>query len=216
MVVSGGGAPSFAEVASVDTATKSVTMTYPSTLTTSSASINFLTQDYALPSDFWKEVSDTNWDRTNHWRNLGPKTSQEWQWIQGGIISIGPRERYRILGNKLRYFGAPSSPLNIAFEYLSNSWIIASGGSNPTLSAFANDADTYIYRDDVMMHGLKYYWYEAKGLDFTAHYKRFQDALSSAKAQDQPVSAANLAPWQLPELVGPWSVQDGNWPQGSS
>ena len=216
MVVSGTGIPSFAEVSSVDTAQSTVYLTYPALLSTSSVSMNFITQDYALPSDFWKEISDTNWDRTNHWRNLGPKTSQEWQWIQGGIISIGPRERYRIIGNKLRYFGAPVSPLNIAYEYVSNSWIIASGGTLPSLSAFASDSDTFIYRDDVMIHGLKYYWRESKGLDFTADYKRYQEALSSAKAQDQPVSAANLAPWQLPELVGPWSVQDGNWPQGSS
>lgn len=216
MVVSGPGIPSFTEVESVSTAGGSVVLTYPATLTTASASVNFITQDYDLPSDFWKEISDTNWDRLNHWRNLGPKTSQEWQWLQGGIISIGPRERYRIIGNKLRYFAAPVSPLNIAFEYVSNSWIIASGGSTPSLSAFAADGDTYIYRDDVMIHGLKYYWREAKGLDYQADYKRFQDALSSAKAQDQPVAAANLAPWKLPELVGPWSVQDGNWPQGSS
>ena len=217
MVITGPGIPSFTEVASVSTAAGTVFMTYPASgPSTSSASVNFITQDYALPSDFWKEVSDTNWDRTNHWRNLGPKTSQEWQWIQGGIISVGPRERYRIIGNKLRYFSAPASPLNIAYEYVSNSWIVASGASLPSLSAFAADGDTYIYRDDVMIHGLKYYWREAKGLDYTADYKRFQDALSSAKAQDQPVAAANLAPWQLPELVGPWSVQDGNWPQGSS
>jgi hypothetical protein len=113
-------------------------------------------------------------------------------------------------------FRSDVTALNIAYEYVSNSWIIASGATTPSLSAFAADGDTYIYRDDVMIHGLKYYWFEAKGLDFTAHYKRYQDALSAAKGQDQPVSAANLAPYQLPELVGPWSVQDGNWPQGSS
>lgn len=216
MVVSGPGIPPYAEVSAVTTASKSVTITYPATLTTASASLNFATQDYALPSDYDRLVSDTNWDRTDHWRNLGTKSAQEWQWLQGGIISVGPRERYRIIGNKLRYFAAPSSPLNIAYEYISNAWIIPSGGSTPTLTAFAADGDTFVYPDPVMIHGLKFYWYEAKGLDFSVHEKRFERELSRAKAQDVPVAAHSLGAQSLPELVGPWSIQDGNWPQGSS
>jgi hypothetical protein len=216
MVISGPGIAPYSEVASVTTASGLVTMTYPATLTTASASLNFATQDYPLPSDYDRIISDTNWGRTDHWRNLGNKSAQEWQWLQGGIISIGPRERYRIIGNKLRYFAAPTSPLNIAYEYISNAWIIASGGSSPTLTAFVNDADTFVYPDAVMIHGLKYYWFEAKGLDFSVHMDRFEKELSRAKAQDVPVATHSLAAQMLPELVGPWSTPEGSWPQGSS
>lgn len=216
MVISGDAVAPYAEVQSIDTASKSVLMTYPALSSTSSASVNFITQDYALPSDFDRMVSDTNWDRTDHWRNLGNKSAQEWQWLQGGVIATGPRERYRVVGNKLRYFQAPSTPLNIAYEYVSSSWIVPSGGTSPTLSAFAADGDTYIYPDMVMIHGLKYYWYEAKGLDFAAHYQRFMRALSQSKAQDVPVASHSMGSQPLPELIGPWSVQDGGWPQGSS
>ena len=216
MVISGPGIAPYAEVSAVTTSSKSVTMTYPATLTTASASLNFSVQDYALPSDYDRMVSDTNWDRTDHWRNLGSKSAQEWQWLQGGIISVGPRERYRIIGNKLRYFAAPSAALNLAYEYISNAWIIPSGSSTPSLTAFAADGDTFVYPDSVMIHGLKYYWFESKGLDFSIHRERFEREVSRAKAQDVPVASHSLAAQMLPELVGPWSTPDGSWPQGSS
>jgi hypothetical protein len=59
--------------------------------------MTFAKQDYdPMPGGYDRMISDTNWDRTDHWRNLGPKSSQDWQFLQGGIISIGPRERFRI------------------------------------------------------------------------------------------------------------------------
>ena len=64
-------------------------MTMPATADGSGITLTFAKQDYSLPSDYARMVSDTNWDRTNHWRNLGTKSSQEWQWLQGGVISIG-------------------------------------------------------------------------------------------------------------------------------
>lgn len=211
MVVSGPTVPAYSEVTDVTPST--VTITYPCTTATASASMNFMTQDYSLPADYDRMISDTNWDRTNHWRNLGPKTSQEWQWLQGGIISIGPRERYRVIGNVLRYFNAVATPLNIAYEYVSNRWVFSNGSMYPTASLFSVDTDTCIFSDDVVQYGLKYYWREAKGLDFTMDKARFDRALSICKAQDEPLSAASLASQPLPELVGPWSVADGSWPE---
>ena len=158
MVLLGGAGAPYAEVASVTTADSTITMNYPAQETTASASVNFVKQDYPLPTGYDRMVSDTNWDRTDHWRNLGPKTSQEWQWLQGGIISTGPRERWRIIDDKIRYFSAPASPLNIAFEYVSNLVVIASGGSAPTKAAFTADSDTFIFKDEVLVKGLKYHW----------------------------------------------------------
>ena len=37
-------------------------------------------------------------------------------------------------------------------------------------------------------------------------------ALSKAKAQDQPIGKQSLAPLVVEQFVGPWSIQDGNWP----
>lgn len=210
-VITGTPIAPYAEILTIDSATQ-VTMNTPALTTGTTASLTFAKQDYALPTDFDRMVADTNWDRTNHWRNLGTKTSQEWQFLQGGVISIGPRERYRIYNNNLRIFSAITTPYNFAYEYVSNYWVIASGGTSATKATFTTDSDTYIFKDDVMMAGLKMYFLKAKKLDYGVELEEFNRALSYSKASDVPVPAQSLSPSPMHQLVGPWSVQDGNWP----
>jgi len=210
-VVTGTGQAPYAEILTIDSGTQ-VTLNTPVATSTAAVSMTFAKQDYAMPTDFDRMISDTNWDRTNHWRNLGTKTSQEWQWLQGGIISVGPRERYRIYNNRLRIFQALTSIYTFAFEYVSNYWVMSSGATAGDKGAFTLDTDTTIFPDDLMLAGLKFYFLKAKKLDYSVELGEFMRALSYTKAQDVPVPAQSLAPIGMNPLVGPWSVQDGNWP----
>jgi hypothetical protein len=210
-VVTGTGQAPYAEILTIDSSTQ-VTLNAPVTTSTASVSMTFAKQDYDLPDGYDRMISDTNWDRTDHWRNLGTKSSQDWQFLQGGIISIGPRERYRIYNNKFRIFQALTTVYNFSFEYVSNYWICAAGSDQGTKSTYTADTDTSIFPDDLMLAGLKFYFLKAKKLDFTVELGEFTRSLSYCKAQDVPVSAMSLAPVGMNQLVGPWSVQDGNWP----
>jgi len=210
-VVTGTGQAAFAEILTIDSNTQ-VTLNMPVTTSTASVSLTFAKQDYDLPAGYDRMISDTNWDRTDHWRNLGTKSSQDWQFLQGGIISIGPRERYRIYNNKFRIFQALTTVYNFSFEYVSNYWVCATGSSVGSKAAYTADSDTCIFPDDLMMAGLKFYFLKAKKLDFGVELGEFTRALSYSKAQDVPVSSMSLAPVGMNQLVGPWSVQDGNWP----
>jgi len=207
----GAGLAPYVEILTIDSSTQ-VTLNQPVTTSTSSVSLTFAKQDYALPSGYDRMISDTNWDRTNHWRNMGSKTSQEWQWLQGGVISVGPRERYRIYNDKLRIFAALTTAYTFSFEYVSNFWVVPSGGSAGTKSTFTLDTDTCVFPDDLMMAGLKLYFLKAKKLDYGVELGEFMRALSYCKAQDVPVPSMSLSPTMPHELVGPWSIQDGNWP----
>jgi hypothetical protein len=210
-VVTGTGQTPYAEILTIDSSTQ-VTLNAPVSTSTASVSMTFAKQDYDLPDGYDRMISDTNWDRTDHWRNLGPKSSQDWQFLQGGIISIGPRERFRIYNNKFRIFQALTTVYNFSFEYVSNYWVCASGSDQGSKSAYTADTDTSIFPDDLMLAGLKFYFLKAKKLDYAIELGEFMRALSYCKAQDQPVSAMSLAPVGMNQLVGPWSVQDGNWP----
>ena len=210
-VITGTGQAPYAEILTIDSGTQ-VTLNTPVATSTSSVSMTFAKQDYDLPGGYDRMISDTNWDRTDHWRNLGPKSSQDWQFLQGGIISIGPRERYRIYNNKFRIFQALTTVYNFSFEYVSNYWVCATGSDQGSKSAYTADTDTSIFPDDLMLAGLKFYFLKAKKLDYSIELGEFMRALSYCKAQDQPVSAMSLAPVGMNQLVGPWSVQDGNWP----
>jgi hypothetical protein len=210
-VVTGTGQTPYAEILTIDSSTQ-VTLNAPVATSTSSVSMTFAKQDYDLPGGYDRMISDTNWDRTDHWRNLGTKSSQDWQFLQGGIISIGPRERYRIYNNKFRIFQALTTVYNFSFEYVSNWWVCAAGSDQGSKSAFTADTDTCVFPDDLMLAGLKFYFLKAKKLDYSIELGEFMRSLSYNKAQDVPVSAMSLAPVGMNQLVGPWSVQDGNWP----
>lgn len=208
-IITGTGIAPYTELIGLTSST-AIVMSQPATAS-GTVSISFAYQDYALPSDHDRMISDSNWDRTNHWRNLGPKSSQEWQTLQGGLISTGPRERFRIYAGKLRIFPAVASVYNMSYEYVSNSWVIAFGNTTATKSSFTADTDTAIFPDNLMRAGLKYYFLRAKKLDFGVEMAAFNDILSIRKAQDQPVGAASLAPQPISPLISPWSVPEGSW-----
>jgi len=210
-VVTGTGIAAYSEILTINSGSQ-LTLNMPVSTSTAAVSLTFAKQDYPMPGGFDRMISDTNWDRTNHWRNLGTKTSQEWQWLQGGIISVGPRERYRIYNDKLRIFQALTSVYNLAFEYVGSYWVVAAGGTEGTKSAYTADSDTCVFADDLMLAGLKYYFLKAKKLDYAIELGEFMRTLSYTKAQDVPVAAQSLAPAGMNALVGPWSIQDGNWP----
>jgi hypothetical protein len=210
-VITGTGQTPYAEILTIDSSTQ-VTLNAPVTTSTASVSMTFAKQDYDLPDGYDRMISDTNWDRTDHWRNIGTKSSQDWQFLQGGIISIGPRERYRIYNGKFRIFQALTTVYNFSFEYVSNYWVCATGSSEGTKKEFTADSDTSVFPDDLMMAGLKFYFLKAKKLDYGIELGEFTRALSYNKAQDVPVPSMSLAPVGMNQLVGPWSVQDGNWP----
>jgi hypothetical protein len=210
-VITGTGQTPYAEILTIDSSSQ-VTLNAPVTTSTASVSMTFAKQDYDLPSGYDRMISDTNWDRTDHWRNIGTKSSQDWQFLQGGIISIGPRERYRIYNGKFRIFQALTTVYNFSFEYVSNYWVCATGSSEGTKAQFTADTDTSVFPDDLMMAGLKFYFLKAKKLDYGIELGEFTRALSYNKAQDVPVPSMSLAPVGMNQLVGPWSVQDGNWP----
>lgn len=210
MVVSGTGIDDFTEIVSVDSASQ-VTLNMPATETGTTVSLTFETQDYALPADFDRIVNDTSWDRSDHWYNMGPKSAQEWQWLTGGSLAVSPQFRWRFYGNKIRFFGAPATLYNMAFEYISRYWVIAAAGTTPTKAGFSLDTDTCIYPDDVMVLGLKYQWYKTKGLDWQVPLAEFARAVSYAKAQDSGAPKLSLSPTFSRQFIGVESIPDGNW-----
>jgi hypothetical protein len=210
-VVTGTGQAPYAQILTIDSGTQ-VTLDTPVTTSTAAVSMTFAIQDYSLPAGYDRMISDTQWDRTDHWRNMGTKSSQEWQYLQGGVISVGPRERYRIYNQKLRIFQALTTVYSFSFEYVSNFWVMATGATVGSKAAYTADSDLSVFPDDLMLAGLKFYFLKAKKLDYGIELGEFTRALSYCKAQDVPVPSMSLSPTGMHELVGPWSIQDGNWP----
>jgi hypothetical protein len=210
MQVSGSGISTNSTIESVDSGSQ-VTLDMVTTASGTGTTLTFYTQDFSLPSGFDRMVPQTNWNRSQHWKNLGSKSAQEWEWLNGGAISTAPRYRYRIYQNKLRLFPAPSDVLNFAYEYVSLFWVIPSGGSAATKARTTADTDTCIFGDSLMAWGLKFYWLRANKLDFATEEAVFLDLLAKAKAGDDDNPTLSLSPQMGSFLINGNSIPEGNW-----
>lgn len=210
MIASGTGLEGFPSIVSVDSGTQ-VTLDMAASTAGTAVALTFSTQDYSLPSDFDRMVSDTNFDRTDFWSNVGPKSSQEWQYLNSGLISISPRFRWRLYQNKVRFFSAPAAVYNMVFEYVSRFTVVTTAGTNPTKAKFTVDTDTCIFPDDLVLLGLKAYWYRAKGLAWEDTWQEFTDTASTVAAQDGAPPRLSLSPHYGEFLLTPESIPDGNW-----
>lgn len=180
--------------------------------------------EYMMPSDWSYFLDQTQWDRTNHWPLLGPKTAQEWQWLKGGLLSSGPRLRYRVLGGKFQLFPTPNAqntptngsdgafvPWTLAMEYVSDTWLASATEAN-TFYNFAQDDTNLLLVDPwIMVKFIKMKYWEAKGLDTTAYSKDFIGMWESRIGKNKGAPMLTLAPRARTMLIGINNIPDGSW-----
>lgn len=172
--------------------------------------------DYDVPADLSYFKDQTQWDRTNHWPLLGPKSAQEWAWLKGSLVATLPRMRYRIANNKLKLFPTPTSNSNLALEYVSTSWVESSAVTpDPTYGANTDkitlDEDILHYHPWLLVKFVKFKFYELKGLATTGVQTDFTRIFDSLTGKDVGAEILSLAPMQQDYLLGVRSIPDGNW-----
>lgn len=172
---------------------------------------------YELPADFARPISQTEWDTGNHWPLIGPETSQQWQWLKSGILSTGPRERFRLVGNTLEIWPVPGTntdggglplPLTFSYYYVSKWWALDGA---QYVAKFTKDGDTCIFDDRLMISGLKLRFFQAKQFDTTAFAAEFQSNLDDALAQDSGAPILSLAKQPAFPLISIYNIPDGSW-----
>lgn len=169
---------------------------------------------YALPADWSYFLDQTQWDRTNHWPLLGPKTAQEWQWLKGGLLSSGPRIRYRVVGNKLEIFptGAASQ---LAMEYVADTWLASANLNNTFYNSPTADTDILLLDPWIMVKYLKLKFWEAKGLDTSAYTKDFVGMFEARIGKNKGAPVLTLSPRARTMLIGINNIPDGSWNVGN-
>lgn len=164
---------------------------------------------YSLPSDYDRQIDRTHWDKTKHWEMLGPESPQQWENLQSGYISTGPRIRYRLLGNKFQIWPMVTTGDVLGFEYISNAWAADSGGTAKT--SFTADNDTCIFPDRLMVLGLKKKYFEIKGFDSSQFDHDFQMELDISKAADAGSPTLAMAPTISNILINWTQIPDSNY-----
>lgn len=179
----------------VATASGTVTLTFSKVL-------------FAPPADFDRQIDRTHWDKSKHWEMLGPSTPQQQEWLRSGWISTGPRVRYWFKGGYFQIWPALGTTESLEYEYLSKYWIIATGATAISKSAFSADTDTCIFPDALMEALVRKIYWEIKGFDATAVTLAYQSQLDIAKANDGGSQTLNMAPRQSAVLIGYENVPD--------
>lgn len=116
------------------------------------------TADYALPTDFQRFLNLTDWDRTNFRPLRGPVSPAEWEVLRSGTLSVASQifSFFRVSGNLFSIYPTPTTVRTIAYQYIGKNWVYPSGsGASPTADYFANDTDTCILDDDLMVMGIR-------------------------------------------------------------
>lgn len=205
--VSGTGINQDTYIQSVDSSTQ-VTLTQAASASGSS-SLLFSKVKYSSPADYDRLISRTQWDKSKRWEMLGAETPQQWQWLKSGYIAVGPRIRFRILGDYFQIWPLLNTNEYLGWEYISKNWARSSGGT--AQAAFTTDTDTCVYRDRLMVLGVKKKYFEIKGFDASSFARDYQAELDAAIAQEQANPVLSLSPNMANVLIGYSNIPDGGY-----
>lgn len=178
--------------------------------------ITFVRDTFNLPVTFDRFITNTWWDRTMHWMLVGPQSPQFDQWQRSGIVQTGPRRRWRQIGIQptvYRIWPPPTAndvPAALVFEFISNAWIVTEAGAY--ISAFAADTDTPLFNAQMMILGLKWRFWQAKGFEYGSLQQEAQDFVNREKSRDGGIPDLSLTRRRFPWLITSANCQDGNFP----
>jgi len=175
--------------------------------------------EYTLPDDWNYAVDQTQWDRSNHWPMIGPKSAQEWAWLKGGLLAAAPRMRFRIQNNKFMLWPIPQPDqpgFRIAQEYVVSNWLTTTDnfGNQQPASMIVKDTDLLMYNPWLLIKYVKYKFYELKGFETSGVQGDFMRVFNSLTGKDVGAPILSLTPQTMNQYLGPWSVPDGSWNVG--
>lgn len=220
--VEGNGLVTSTRVVEVLSAT-SVRIDQQATETAVGVDLIFARDTYAMPSTFKWFLNRTMWDRTNQWELIGPISPQIDEWERSGIVTTGPRRRWRQVGttvgssttNMWRLWPPPTAsgsyPATLIFEYEADTWArTAAGEATQTL---ASDDDYPVIDAQAIILDTKWRLWQAKGFQYAAMQAEAIDYISRLSARDGGAPEVSLAkPMRTQVLISTDQVPDGFWP----
>lgn len=178
----------------------------------------FAQDTYDVPEEFKWFANRTMWDRTNHWELIGPMSPQADQWERSGIVTVGPRRRWRQIGNEptnWRLWPPPTAtgdyPGTMVFEYNSKFWARTTLGVG--IPKFVADTDYPAIDAQAIVLDVKWRLWQAKGFEYGAMQAEANDYVARLAARDGGSPDLSLGrPIGETYLLTTENVQDGGFP----
>lgn len=197
-----------------------VRMDEPAPITQVASPIIFARDTFEIPEDFKWYLNRTMWDRTNHWELIGPVSPQVDEWQKSGIVTTGPRRRWRQIGlpnTCWRIWPPPTAttdyPATLVFEYVSDYWVLGMDGVTPQVR-FTTDLDKPIVDSQAIVLAVKWRLWQIRGFEYGAMQQESNDYVSRLSARDGGSPDLTMGRLMTPGdyLLSPWQAPDGNWP----
>ncbi|WP_430438998.1 hypothetical protein [Shinella sp.] len=190
----------------------------PATQSQIGAQLIMAKDTYNIPEDFSWFLNRTMWDRTNRWELIGPISPQIDEYNRSGVVTTGPRRRWRQVGlpnTCWRLWPPPTAsgsfPATLVFEYVSKYW--AMNASGVEIANISRDDDQPLVDAQAIILATKWRLWQIKGFEYGPLQAEYLDYVQRLAARDGGAADLSLArPYQSPTLITPASVPDGNWP----
>lgn len=156
-------------------------------------------------SNFRYIRNNTIWNRTTELPVIGGLEGQEWQQLKA-ISTSGIRDQFRIRGNHLLIYPAPTAGDTWAFEYQTRNWILS--GITP-VEFFVTDNDTFLLSHSLLLQGIRWRWNREKGLDYSELFNTYEIQVKDSMGRDGSRQRLSSVCSQAPR-PGVF-ISNGNW-----
>lgn len=165
---------------------------------------------YALAADYDRMIPDTGWNRSTHWRMVGPDSPQaNRELLESSLVQVGVNKRFRLLGSNVSIFPTPTAVETLVYEYVSNKWALSSTVTLQT--EFLSDTDTSLFDPDLLKAQIKWRFMSSKGM-YADGLKGEADGIRDLKiSADLGGTILSMEPDRAPPFLSMNNVQDGNF-----
>lgn len=143
----------------------------------------------ALAGDVDRIIDDTVFNRSDRRQRLGNTSPQEWQYDEARQTNE-LRYKFRLRGGHLLMNPAPGAGEIIAFEYVSNKWVVGTDGVTKT--TFTSDTDSVRIDEDILKLGVKWRYNKVIGGDWKPDFQEYTEQLKLRFGADSTVGVVDM------------------------
>jgi len=172
---------------------------------------------FPLPTDYGRQINQTQWANNTFRPMRGPVSAQQWSWLQYGVVSSTMWYQYRILDSVYQVYPAPPVGQKFSMYYISRNWnsVPVPVGDPPVYTDQITSAlDVPQFDSRMLINGLKVKFWAQKGFDTTILQSEFMTVLNAEMSQIQGAPVLNLSGAYGDGLIGWGNVPDGTYNGG--
>lgn len=149
--------------------------------------------EYDLPSDLMRFIDEAAWNHTNRLPLIGPLNPQQWRMLLARRLGgTTLRIQYTIRDGKMVLYFAPTPSQDLEMDYISRGWVMDADDNAIRKDYIEKAGDIVLFRNDLVIAGLKYKFRDAKGFDTTTARQQYKEILEKAIADDKPHQTLSL------------------------